>query len=1254
MIRRLVFVAIVLLALAGLTGFMLATEPGLRMTFAVAGHLIPGDLAADALRGRLIGPLEVKGLRYRRGESAAAIADLILDWRPARLLTGRLHIDRLRISDIHVRLPAQDVQMERRQPPDLRFLAALTVQDAMLDTIVIERADGSPPLVIDRIALNSRLDAGTLHIDTLQVLGPTLQAQARGTFGTAAPHPLQIDTRWSVAIPDYGPVQGSGRFGGTLERMTFSQALTTPVAASADGTLYDPLHGLRWEARLTLPTTELQALRAEWPAVPVSTSIEGRGDLRQLDVSGTANLTHPAAGELRTDFRLTRRDERWSLENLALQHPASGARVTVQGAWTLHADGPELALRGHWQDLGWPLAPDPAFRTPSGTFTLQGTIDDYALEASGAVSGLPVPTGDWSLAAAGDRTGLAITALRLALLDGALEGSGTVRWSPAPSWTLSIQGQDLNPGSAWPAWPGSIALAARTAGTVQEGQLTATAAIERATGTLRDQPFDLLSQLEISGGRYHLPRLELRSGSARLHASGTVTDVWNLAWELTAPDLQALAPATRGAFEGSGKITGPRPTPRATGTVNGRNIALHDYRLAHLQGRIAIGPQPNEPSSLELDLQGLSLGARSLERVQLRGHGLPDKHELTLSAHGAGANFTARITGAFAANLWRGRLLQADLATAQFGDWTLRDAATFQLGGDQATLEQACWTHQSAAVCAEAAWQPQPGLRADMTLARLPLALAQPLLPPETSLTGTLDGAARATYHAGALHFQVDLTPDDGVLHYIAMDERTRVSFHDARFHAAADAKGLRAQFAAGIDQIGNLDSTLTLPRFNSGVPLPQQPMAGRLRLTLRDLGMIPAFFPATEDTAGTLHVDLNLDGLVAAPAITGQAVLKDGAAELPRLGVHLQDIALELRSDGDEALQFTGSMRSGAGSVIMAGRALLDAARGWPIEATLRGERFQAVNTSEANILVSPDLKLRTQGTHAFVEGTVHIPEATLDRPDRRKTVQVSPDVVIIDGTGLGEAAGPAPSRWTIGSRIRITLGDKVSFTGSGVTGRVGGELTVTEEPGKAPTGTGELRLMDGKYEAYGQELEIERARLIFAASPIDNPALDVLATRKAPAMAETEDGVVAGIQVRGRVKNPEITLVSQPPMPESDILAYLLLGQPLNQASVTEGKILTDAAGSLGLKGGALLAKRIGATFGIEDVYVEQGATPEEASVVLGTYLSPRLYVGYGVGLAESVNSLRIRYQLSRRWILQTRTGVQSGADLLYSIER
>jgi translocation and assembly module TamB len=46
--------------------------------------------------------------------------------------------------------------------------------------------------------------------------------------------------------------------------------------------------------------------------------------------------------------------------------------------------------------------------------------------------------------------------------------------------------------------------------------------------------------------------------------------------------------------------------------------------------------------------------------------------------------------------------------------------------------------------------------------------------------------------------------------------------------------------------------------------------------------------------------------------------------------------------------------------------------------------------------------------------------------------------------------------------------------------------------------------------------------------------------------------------------------------------------------------------------------------------------------------------LYVSYGVGLIESINSINLRYQLSDRWHLEAESGEYQGADLLFTIER
>ena len=129
---------------------------------------------------------------------------------------------------------------------------------------------------------------------------------------------------------------------------------------------------------------------------------------------------------------------------------------------------------------------------------------------------------------------------------------------------------------------------------------------------------------------------------------------------------------------------------------------------------------------------------------------------------------------------------------------------------------------------------------------------------------------------------------------------------------------------------------------------------------------------------------------------------------------------------------------------------------------------------------------------------------------------------------------------------------------------------------------------------------------------------------------------------------------MFSDPPMMQSDALSYLLLGRPVSALSQSEGGQLTNAAASLGLRGGNMLAQRIGQRFGIDDARIETEGAWREASFYAGRYLSPRLYVSYGIGLFDASSLFRIRYILSQRWTLQAETGDRTSTDINYRVER
>ena len=172
--------------------------------------------------------------------------------------------------------------------------------------------------------------------------------------------------------------------------------------------------------------------------------------------------------------------------------------------------------------------------------------------------------------------------------------------------------------------------------------------------------------------------------------------------------------------------------------------------------------------------------------------------------------------------------------------------------------------------------------------------------------------------------------------------------------------------------------------------------------------------------------------------------------------------------------------------------------------------------------------------------------------------------------------------------------LGDDVRIDGYGLTGRLGGAIEITEKPGEPTVATGELRVVEGVYEAYGQQLEIETGRVVFAGGPITEPGVDIRAVRR-PA-----EGIVVGARVRGRLAAPELSLFSEPPMPQQEQLSYLVLGRPLDDASASESSAMSSAALALGLRGGNFVSERINKNLGLDSFGIE--TDPSEAAVRSG----------------------------------------------------
>ena len=82
--------------------------------------------------------------------------------------------------------------------------------------------------------------------------------------------------------------------------------------------------------------------------------------------------------------------------------------------------------------------------------------------------------------------------------------------------------------------------------------------------------------------------------------------------------------------------------------------------------------------------------------------------------------------------------------------------------------------------------------------------------------------------------------------------------------------------------------------------------------------------------------------------------------------------------------------------------------------------------------------------------------------------------------------------------------------------------------------------------------------------------------------------------------------------------------------------------------------MGRNLTETTGLDTIEFE-GSDKENAELVLGKYLTPDIYVSYGVGLFEAIDTFRMRYQLTKRLSFESSTNaLGTGVDVLYTIER
>ncbi|MEY3220422.1 MAG: hypothetical protein RIT27_1779 [Pseudomonadota bacterium] len=877
-----------------------------------------------------------------------------------------------------------------------------------------------------------------------------------------------------------------------------------------------------------------------------------------------------------------------------------------------------------WDNLSYPLSGETLVNSSNGDIQAQGDLQHYQIKVATDLKGQQIPVSKWFLEIAGDLEKANIQTLRGELLKGIFETTGQITWKPDITWQLALKGEKLQPAELIPDLKGDIGFKIHTVGKLLENnQPQLTVNIEELAGKLRNYPINLKSELFIDKTHYFLKNLTARSGSATLQATADFqAPNVNAEFQLQANNLKEVLPTAKGKINAKGQIKGGLPLPKFTLNLNAEKIGFENINLEKLKLDLNADPLKNQAFQINLEATNLSKDQKiQLNTAKLHSDGILSNHALTLAVDSPLAQLNTQLKGGFFQNqqTWKGQLEKLFFEMPNLLKIGLSQAAKLQLSAKDIKLEQSCFLAQfkqqkAGKTCVLADWNVQKGTHAELQLSDLTLDVLKPILPTNIHLDNSLSGSFKADLQPnGTINAESAWQLDKGQLKI--EDKINGLQTFDVlggTLDLKLNKQGLQTQLKLQPLDFVDVNANITLPNFNK-LPfnIEKQSIQGKIYTKVQNFDRLPQLVPILEKAEGFLQLDADLNGKLTNPQIQGILDLNAPLLQLPDLGLQLKDLHLTARNQAFDKLDIQGRVRSGEGYLTLGGA--LTMAEKWALALHLDGKNFEVVNNPSAWVIISPAVGLQLQPNLLNLEGEIVVPDATLTpvlSGGSGGAISISPDAKI---KSKQPKETTPKSTLQIAGGIKIKLDEKISLKVADFQSRLGGEFAITFKPNEMiPLASGSINVFDGFYRAYGQDLQIRQGKIIFTGDYMSNPTLNIETVRRIYGDPAVE---MAGVSIRGQAKKPEIKLFSKPQLAESKILSYVMFGNSM----------------------------------------LEQGGN---RTMQMGVYLTPELYVGYGLNILQSKNdnsqNFNIRYEFTPRWGVEAQFGQNdSGVDISYTIE-
>lgn len=1266
---RMIIVALAALALlagvlVGGAVWFLASEAGLRWIVDLAHSRTEGKLTIEGAAGSLAGTTRISRLTFSDKNLSFVAENVEFTWSPRALFSRSVVIDTLATSRATLELKPGDGASA--PPASLALPWSIDVRRASVAELDV--ASGANRWHFARLSFHYAGDDKRHAVDDLGFHSEWGDLSGNVALDAAPPFVAGGDLAF-VAAESLKRARATLAIGGDLTLLAFSGDVSA-IGAHAAGTARISPFADRWlgDFSVSASDVDLELIDSRFPKTAVSLTAEGasgeRGHVRGKVTARNAGAGPADSKRLPIQSLSSSFDLAAGIATLEALDAAVGPTGRVAGNASIGGEEARWNLGVRELDLKSLVSSMNATRL-AGNVKGQLRLDGNSPE--GSFSGeLRQAAISLAFDASAHRGVIDVRRFRAQAHGGSLEGSGTIATNATQAFSVSAKAAALDPaafgnfpqasvsgtidaqGSLKPNWSAALKLKVADGSRLRGLPLTGAAAIT----VERERVYD--ADADIAVGNNHLKL----TGSFGLPAD-------TMAFALDAHDFAAVDPRLGGRLRASGHLSGAWTRPALQLSASGEALRFGTrFSAATLSANADIGAAAAATSTdralkLRVAVSNARADTWAVRTASAEVTGTIGRHDATLTVTagapdaGGGANatvpidITARLSGGWsgdaATGIWSGNIVALDSRGAH--RLSLAQPAMLEAGSTHIHLTGAAGTLEGGKFAVdELKWdQGRWSSRGEFT--RLPAAPLLAFSTADARIASTLSLSGRWRFEATPrMTGTLSVSRDDGDLAPLDAPELTLgltrldllVTSTDDRLHATLAARSRLAD----ADVSAELGAS-NAGRFDKGAPLSIKAHV--------DSSSLKALQTLTRTTAiidGRLKLDVTGRGTLERVQLSGTIDADDLKIEAPQYGVYVKDGRLRARLNDDEVAVSELSFTAGEGRFVANGTIpTMTGGGGASGSIAWKAEKFALFNRPDTQLVLSGTGTLALKDKVVTLAGAIKADRAYFELPATR------PDMLGDDVVVRGRERRPTDAsqqRVPFAVDVELDFGDQLTFVGQGFNSGLAGKLHVGTTASRQLVAEGSINAVRGTYTAFGQRLAIERGRLIFA-GPLNNPGLDVLALRKNLA-------VEAGVEVTGTVQVPIVRLTSNPPVPDNEKLAWLVLGHGLDSTTSADSVALQAAFAALSGTGGEQIGQRVAHTFGVDDISFRSAANARPGTaaaqvVAVSKRLTDNLSLIYEQGLSLANNSLRIEYVLSRTVTLRAQAGLVNGFGIYYT---